>query len=83
MPCKRTWETGAFPWIDQTLRQHRACPIGLLRSWARPISETSDFANIEEIAESENINPSYVSRVLRMTLLAPEIVETFEILRSK
>ena len=26
-------------------------------------------------AEAENINPSYVSRVLRMTLLAPEIVE--------
>ena len=37
--------------------------------------ETGDFATIEEIAEAENINPSYISRVLRMTLLAPEIVE--------
>jgi hypothetical protein len=37
--------------------------------------ETGDFATIEEIAQAENINPSYVSRVLRMTLLAPEIVE--------
>ena len=38
--------------------------------------ETGNFTTIEEIAEAENINPSYVSRVLRMTLLAPEIVET-------
>ena len=38
--------------------------------------ETGDFATIAEIAEAETINPSYVSRVLRMTLLAPEIVET-------
>ena len=30
---------------------------------------------IEQIADAENINPSYVSRLLRMTLLAPEIVE--------
>ncbi len=41
----------------------------------RKLLETGDFATIEEIAEAENINPSYVSRVLRMTLLAPEIVE--------
>jgi hypothetical protein len=42
--------------------------------WRR-LLETGDFATIEEIAEAENINPSYVSRVLRMTLLAPDIVE--------
>jgi hypothetical protein len=41
----------------------------------RKLLETADFATIEEIAEAERINPSYVSRVLRMTLLAPEIVE--------
>ncbi len=41
----------------------------------RKLLETGDYATIEEIAGSENINPSYVSRVLRMTLLAPEIVE--------
>ena len=40
----------------------------------RKLLETGDFATIAEIAEAENINPSYVSRVLRMTLLAPEIV---------
>jgi hypothetical protein len=41
----------------------------------RKLLETGDYATIEEIANAENINPSYVSRVLRMTLLAPEIVE--------
>ena len=41
----------------------------------RKLLETGHFATIEEIAEAENINASYVSRVLRMTLLAPEIVE--------
>ena len=41
----------------------------------RKLLETGDFATIEEIADAENINSSYVSRLLRMTLLAPEIVE--------
>lgn len=42
----------------------------------RKLLETGEFTTIEEIADAENINSSYVSRVLRMTLLAPEIVET-------
>ena len=41
----------------------------------RKLLETGEFTTIEEIADAENINASYVSRVLRMTLLAPEIVE--------
>jgi hypothetical protein len=41
----------------------------------RKLLETGDYATIQEIADAENINSSYVSRVLRMTLLAPEIVE--------
>ena len=41
----------------------------------RKLLETGHFATIEEIAKAENINPSYVSRLLRMTLLAPETVE--------
>lgn len=41
----------------------------------RKLLETGDFTTIEEIAAGEKINSSYVSRVLRMTLLAPEIVE--------
>jgi hypothetical protein len=41
----------------------------------RKLLETGDITTIAEIAEAENTNPSYVSWVLRMTLLAPEIVE--------
>jgi hypothetical protein len=37
--------------------------------------ESGGVATVTEIAERERINPSYVSRVLRLTLLAPEIVE--------
>ena len=42
--------------------------------WQKMLRE-GDYQTLEEIAEAENINPSYISRVLRMTLLAPEIVE--------
>ena len=41
----------------------------------RKLLESGHFVTIEEIAEAENINPSYISRVLRLTLLAPETVE--------
>jgi hypothetical protein len=42
--------------------------------WRRLI-ETGVHASIEEIARAEKINASYVGRVLRLTLLAPEIIE--------
>jgi hypothetical protein len=37
--------------------------------------ETRMFATVEEIATAEKINASYLGRVLRLTLLAPAIVE--------
>ena len=37
--------------------------------------ETGAVATAREIAANEKINSSYVSRVLRLTLLAPEIVD--------
>ena len=37
--------------------------------------ERGTYASIAEIARAEQINDSYVSRLLRLTLLAPEIVE--------
>ena len=42
--------------------------------WQKMLRE-GDYQTLEEIADVENINPSYVSRLLRMTLLSPEIVE--------
>lgn len=41
----------------------------------RKLLETGVYSTIEEIAEAEKINSSYVSRVMRLTLLAPKIVE--------
>ena len=37
--------------------------------------ESGEFATIAEQAEREGIAPSYLTRVLRLTLLAPDIVE--------
>lgn len=37
--------------------------------------ETGRFGTIDELAAAEKINSSYVSRLLRLTLLAPDIVE--------
>lgn len=42
--------------------------------WKKMLEE-GDYQTLEEIAEAEKINPSYVSRVLRVTLLSPQIVE--------
>ena len=33
------------------------------------------FASVRELAEAERISLSYISRVLRLTLLAPDIME--------
>jgi hypothetical protein len=37
--------------------------------------ETGRYSTINELAAAEKINSSYVSRLLRLTLLAPDIVE--------
>jgi hypothetical protein len=41
----------------------------------RKLLETSVYGTVEEIAAAEKINASYVGRVLRLTLLGPDIVE--------
>ena len=42
--------------------------------WRR-LFETGAHGTVDEIARAEGINPSYVSRILRLTLLAPDIVD--------
>ena len=41
----------------------------------RKMLESGEFATIGDLAAYEKIAPSYMTRVLRLTLLAPEIVE--------
>ena len=42
--------------------------------WKRML-ESGEFTTIAELAEREAITPSYMTRVMRLTLLAPDIVE--------
>jgi hypothetical protein len=42
--------------------------------WQKLI-ETGEFPSIAELAASERIDKSYVSKILRLTLLAPDLVE--------
>jgi hypothetical protein len=42
--------------------------------WKRTL-ESGEFATIGELAERVGIAPSYLTRLLRLTLLAPDIVE--------
>ena len=42
--------------------------------WRKQL-ETGVYATIGEIAAAEGINDSYASRILRLTLLTPDIVE--------
>ena len=37
--------------------------------------ESGEYATIAELAEREGIAPSYMTRVLRLTLLAPDIID--------
>lgn len=42
--------------------------------WQR-MAESGEFATIAELAEREGIAPSYMTRIMRLTLLSPDIVE--------
>ncbi len=61
-------------------RAHRHPDDALIKALARAfrwkrLLESGESATITELAEREGIAPSYMTRVLRLTLLAPDIVE--------
>ena len=58
------------PRIDSTLIK----ALARAYRWNR-LLESGRYGSAAELAAAEKINPSYVSRVLRLTLLAPDIVE--------
>jgi hypothetical protein len=41
----------------------------------RKILEAGRYDSLEKLAAFEKINPSYISRILRLTLLAPDLIE--------
>ena len=67
---------GEDPWQPRSHPPVSAFVKAIARAFRwRKLLETGVYTSIEEMAVAEKINPSYVSRVLRLTLLAPEIIE--------
>jgi hypothetical protein len=67
---------GASPWtaaprIDNALLQ----AIVRAHRW-RDLLEGEKHASAADLAKAEKVNDSYLSRILRITLLAPDILET-------
>ena len=61
---------GAAARIDSTLVKALARAF----RWRRML-ETGSYSTIKELDAAEKINASYLCRVLRLTLLAPDVVE--------
>jgi hypothetical protein len=57
--------------VDSTLVK----AIARAHRWKRML-ESGAYTSITELAEAEKINQSYLCRVLRLSLLAPDIVES-------
>jgi len=66
---------GAAPWspaprvdtalVKAVVRAHR---------W-RQMLESGEYASLAELAKAEKVNDSYMSRILRLTLISPDITE--------
>ena len=66
--------------LPDCVKQPRRTDSTLVKALARAfrwkrLLESGEFVTIAELAEREGIAPSYMTRVLRLTLLAPDIVE--------
>ena len=70
VPDDNTAWTPAKPKIDDTLVKALARAF----RW-RKMLESGIVQSLAEIAKREKINDSYVSRILRLSLLAPDVVE--------
>lgn len=68
---------GATPWVPARTRVDSTLVKAIVRAdrW-RDMLESGDYATVRDLAKAEDINESYLGRVLRLTLLAPKIVET-------
>jgi hypothetical protein len=64
------------PWTPPRARIDNTMVKAIARAhrWKR-LLERGQYASVAELAAAEKINQSYVCRVLRLTLLAPDIVE--------
>ncbi len=80
-----------FRFVKRGGRKEMQTPEGALQRWKsdsaltkalsrafrwKRILESGEFTTIVELAEREGIAASYMTRVLRLTLLAPDVVES-------
>src|SRR4030081_124111 len=67
---------GATPWIPIATRVDNTMVKALARAhrW-RDMLESGEHATVRDLAKAEIIDEVYLGRVLRLTLLAPSIVE--------
>jgi hypothetical protein len=67
---------GADAWALPRARIDNTMVKALARAhrWKKQL-DSGRFQTVQDLAEAERINPSYIARVLRLTLLAPDIVE--------
>jgi hypothetical protein len=67
--------TGSSPWSPAP-RVDTALLKAIVRAYRwREMLESGEYGSAAELAKAEKVNASYLSRILRLTLLAPEIVE--------
>jgi len=67
---------GAAPWIPAPPRIDNTAVKAIVRAFRwRDMLESGDYATVRDLARAEAINESYLGRVLRLTLLAPNIIE--------
>jgi hypothetical protein len=67
---------GSTPWLRPAARTDGTMVKAVVRAhrW-RDLLEAGKYSTVRELANTEKINESYVSRVLRLTLLSPAIVQ--------
>jgi hypothetical protein len=66
---------GATPWSPAP-RVDTALVKAIVRAYRwRQMLESGEYASSTELAEAEEVNASYFSRILRLTLIAPDIIE--------
>jgi hypothetical protein len=67
---------GEAPWSPPP-RVDSALVKAVVRAYRwRQMLEGGEYASSAELAKAEKVNDSYLSRILRLTLLAPDIVES-------
>jgi hypothetical protein len=67
---------GGITWTGRRVAVDNAVIKALARAhrW-KAMLESGEYASLTELAKTEKINLSYLCRVLRLTLLAPDIAE--------